>query len=103
MDMTNKEKHRWLMCEILQAVLISEDDMESHVTFSCPWGATYRVINTPARLNEFGKLVTRCPGFGGPKPRGIPRGPIRAVPIALEQFNKKYRDDTEVDYDLNSG
>ena len=101
MEMTNKEKHQWLMCEILQAVLASKDSPDDFVEFNCPWGARYKVVNDPGQLNSFGKLVTNCPGFGGPKPRN--KNPSVSISrMKLEHFNKKYRDDMEVDYDLNA-
>ena len=103
--MTSKEKGQWLLNEILAAGLnipFLDNQNEVYVTFECPWGASYKVKNTVERLDWFAREVQKCPGFGGPATRGIPLGPIRAKRMPLHQFNKKYRDDEEVDYALNS-
>ena len=103
--MTSKEKGQWLLNEILAAglnIAFLDNKNEVYVTFECPWGAKYKVKNTVERLDWFAREVQKCPGFGGPATRGIPLGPIRARPITFAQFNKKYENDDEVDYCVDS-
>jgi len=103
--MTANEKGDWLLNEVLHAGLNVDSGLgpsPEFVVFKCPWGASYKVLNTEKRLRSFAASIQRCPGFGGPAPRGIPNGPIRARAMSLKQFNKKYDDDDdEVTYALD--
>jgi len=104
MEMTRREKGQWLLNEILTAglnIAFLDNRNEVYVTFECPWGARYKVKNTVERLDLFAKKVRQAYGFGGPSPRGIPLGPIRAKRMSQETFDKKYSTDKEVDYAFN--
>ena len=101
MEMTRQEKGQWLLNEILTAGLnvgfLKEPDT-LFVTFECPWGASYKVQNTAERLDWFAKKVRQSYGFGGPRVKGIPLGPIRARSLSKKAFDKKYKGNEEVSY-----